>query len=175
LAAWLQESRHDVVLTFEPGDTATGAQLRDVLLHGEDVLDARTELLLLLADRARHVAEVIGPALARGATVVSDRFSPSTLAYQGIGRGLGVEVVVALNEFATGGLEPDVVVVLDVRDPHVARNSDRVERAGDDFHARVRDAYRELAPKYGWSIVDGTGSIEDVGARVRAVVSRCVR
>ncbi len=174
LASWLRELGHEVVVTFEPGDTKMGAQMREVLLHGDAPLDERTELLLMLSDRAQHVAEVVRPALARGAIVVCDRFAPSTLAYQGAGRGLGVEEVEALNRFATGGLEPDVVVVLDVPDDvaeaRLTGDRDRVERAGLAFHARVRAAYRELAGPRGWLVVDGTGSPADVAGRVREAV-----
>ena len=175
LASWLRERGHEVVVTFEPGDTKMGAAMREVLLHGDAPLDVRAELLLMLADRAQHIAEVVGPALARGAVVVSDRYSPSTLAYQGVGRGLGVEVVDALNDFATGGLAPDLVLVLDVDDDvaeaRVASQRDRVERAGLAFHAQVRAAYRDLAPARGWLLVDGSGTPEEVAARVREAVA----
>src|SRR5205807_816040 len=103
--------------------------------------DPRTELLLMLADRAQHVAEVIRPALARGAVVVCDRFAPSTLAYQGVARGLGVDAVEGLSTWAAGGIEPDAVIVLDLADDiaesRVSAERDRFERAGSEFHARV--------------------------------------
>ncbi len=149
LARWLQSRGHDVVLTFEPGDTKLGAQLRGVLLHDDAPVDPRTELMLMLADRAQHVAEVVRPALARGAVVISDRYTPSTLAYQGVGRELGVDALTGVNALATGGLEPDLVIVLDVADvvadTRAAGDRDRVEEAGAEFHARVRAAYRVLA------------------------------
>jgi dTMP kinase len=176
LASWMAEQGHEVVSTFEPGDSKLGAQMRDLLLHGEGPLDARSELLLMLADRAQHVAEVIRPALARGAVVISDRYSPSTLAYQGVGRDLGVAAVEQMDSVATGGLQPDVVVVLDVPDDlaeaRVATVRDRLERAGDDFHARVRAAYRDLAAERGWQVVDGSGEPDDVEVRVREAVAR---
>jgi dTMP kinase len=175
LAQWLHDRGREVVSTFEPGDTKLGAQIRAVLLHGDEPLDARTELFLLLADRAQHVADVVRPALARGAVVLSDRYAPSSLAYQGVGRGLGVEAVEEMNAVATGGLEPDIVVVLDVRDEiaetRAAAEPDRVERAGAEFHARVRAAYRELAPERGWRVVDGSGNPDDVALRVRDAVA----
>jgi dTMP kinase len=175
LAQWLHDRGHEVVSTFEPGDTKLGAQIRVVLLHGDEPLDARTELFLLLADRAQHVADVIRPALARGAVVVSDRFAPSSLAYQGVGRELGVEAVERMNTVATGGLQPDIVVVIDVPDEvaeiRAASEPDRVERAGAEFHARVRAAYRELAPARGWHVVDGRGSPDDVALRVQDAVA----
>jgi dTMP kinase len=175
LVEWLHGHDREIVATFEPGDTKTGAIVRDVLLHGDTPLDARTELLLMLADRAQHVSEVIRPALERDAIVVSDRFTPSTLAYQGAGRGLGVDVVEVLNAAATGDVEPPLVIVLDVPDDvaesRVAAARDRVERAGAEFHARVRAAYRELAPGRGWIVVDGSGSVDEVAARVRDAVA----
>lgn len=178
LALWLEEQGRDVVATFEPGDTALGGRLRDILLHDDAAVDPRTELLLMLADRSQHVAEVIVPALARGAVVVCDRFAPSTLAYQGVGRGVGVEVVDALNRVATGGLEPDLVVVLDVPDDVAASRMgaarDRLEQAGGEFHARVRAAYRALAAERGWRLVDGTGSVDEVAVRVQAAVAAVV-
>jgi dTMP kinase len=176
LASWMAEQGHEVVSTFEPGDSKLGAQMRDLLLHGEGPLEARSELLLMLADRAQHVAEVIRPALARGAVVISDRYSPSTLAYQGVGRDLGVAAVEQMDSIATGGLQPDVVVVLDVPDDlaeaRVATVRDRLERAGDDFHSRVRAAYRKLAAERGWQVVDGSGEPDDVEVRVREAVAR---
>jgi dTMP kinase len=155
-----------------------GAELRAVLLHADTDLDARAELLLMIADRAQHLAEVITPALARGAIVVCDRYEPSTLAYQGVARGLGVENVEQLSAWATAGVEPDVVVVLDLPDEiaeaRVSADRDRFERAGADFHARVRAAYRDLAPERGWVLVDADGTPDEVANRVRAAVSAIV-
>jgi len=175
LASSLRAEGRDVVVTFEPGDTKLGASLREVLLHAQTPLDARAELLLMLADRAQHVAEVIRPALDRGAVVVCDRYEPSTLAYQGVARGLGVETVAALSGGARGDVVPDVVVVLDLPDDvaeaRVSADRDRFERAGAEFHARVRAAYRELAGVYGWRIVDASGPPAEVAARVRDAVA----
>lgn len=175
LASWLTGQGRDVVATFEPGDTRVGAQIRDLLLHRDAQLDARTELLLMLADRAQHVTEVIRPALSRGAVVISDRYTPSTLAYQGVGRGLGVAAVERMDAVATGGLVPDVVIVLDVPDnlaeARVVTVRDRLERAGDEFHTRVRAAYRELAADRGWRVVDGSVAPGDVELHVREAVA----
>ena len=175
LAARLRAEGHAVDETREPGGTAAGAALRTKLLHG-DAIDAETELAWLLEDRRLHVEQRITPNLARDMVVVSDRFSPSTLAYQGVARGMGVGEVERLGAAATGGLEPDVVVVLDLPDAvaeaRVARDRDRFERAGDAFHARVRAAYRELAPERGWVVVDASGSPDEVADRVWAIVAR---
>ena len=166
--------RADVVETFEPGATLPGAAIRALLLDGDTAIDPTTEALLLAADRAQQVVEVIRPALARGADVVSDRYVPSSLAYQGVGRGLGVDDVDRLNRWATTGLEPDLVVVLDVDDAVAAARhigpGDRLERAGDRFHAAVRDAYRRLAADRGWVVLDGNADVAAVAERVWDVV-----
>ena len=178
LAAALRASGREVVVTFEPGDTKTGAELRSALLHADAALDPRTELLLMLADRAQHVAEVIGPAIARGAIVVCDRYAPSTLAYQGVARGLGVDEVERLSRWAACEIDADAVVVLDIPDSiaeaRMSPDRDRFERAGAEFHARVRAAYRDLAPARGWLLVDAAGSPEEVAARVLAAVRTVV-
>ena len=178
LASSLRAAGREVVVTYEPGDTKTGAELREALLHADTALDPHAELLLMLADRAQHVAEVIRPALARGAIVVCDRYEPSTLAYQGAARGLGVDEVERLSKWAAAGVVADVVIVLDLPDAvaeaRVSRARDRFERAGAEFHARVRAAYRDLAPSRGWLVVDADGSPDDVAARVLAAVSAVV-
>jgi dTMP kinase len=175
LVGWLRAQGREVVHTYEPGDTKLGAQLRAVLLHSENEVDPHAELMMMLADRAQHVAEVVRPALDRGAIVVCDRYTPSTLAYQGAARGLGVDAVEQLSRAAARGLEPDVVVVLDLpdaeADARVAADRDRFERAGVDFHARVRTAYRELAASRGWVLVDASGTPADVAERVQAAVA----
>jgi dTMP kinase len=175
LAASLRADGREVVVTYEPGDTKAGAELRAVLLHAEQALDPRAELLLMLADRALHVAEVIRPALARGAVVVCDRYTPSTLAYQGVARGLGVDEVERLSRWADAGLEPDAVIVLDLPDDvaeaRVSTERDRFERAGAVFHASVRAAYRDLASSRNWSVVDASGTPDEVAARVLATVA----
>ena len=140
LADRLRSRGRDVVETFEPGATQAGVAIHALLLDGDGPIDPMTEALLLAADRAQEVADIIRPALARGADVVSDRFVPSSLAYQGVGRGLGVEQVEKLNGWATGGLEPDLIVVLDVDDAVAASRrdapGDRLERAGADSTPR---------------------------------------
>jgi dTMP kinase len=174
LADRLRSRDRDVVETFEPGATQTGAATRTILLDGEGPIDPTTEALLLAADRAQEVADIIRPALARGADVVSDRFVPSSLAYQGVGRGLGVEEVEKLNRWATGDLEPDVIVVLDVDDAVATSRrdapGDRLERAGAEFHTTVREAYRTLGVDRGWVVLDGNDDPEVVSERVWEVV-----
>ena len=178
LASSLRSAGREVVVTYEPGDTKTGAELRAALLHADTALDPHAELLLMLADRAQHVAEVIRPALARGAIVVCDRYEPSTLAYQGVARALGVDEVERLSKWAAAGVVADIVIVLDLPDPvaeaRVSPVRDRFERAGAEFHARVRAAYRDLAPARGWLVVDADGTPDDVAARVLAAVRAVV-
>ncbi len=169
----LRAEGHDVVATREPGATPAGAVIRSLVL-GEADIDPRTEALLIAADRAEHVAKVIRPALGRGAVAVSDRYVPSSLAYQGVGRGLGVEAVGRLSVWATGGLEPDLVVVFDVG-PEVAAlrmaaTPDRLERE-PGFQEDVRRAYRELAAAHGWPVLDGSAPLDVVAAQVWRLVS----
>jgi dTMP kinase len=175
LAGWLREQGCTVVETFEPGAGATGAVLRELLLHGPETVAPVAEALLMAADRAQHVATEIAPALARGEWVVCDRYVPSSLVYQGVVRGLGVDVVEQLSVVATAGLTPDLVVLLDVSDAVAdARRtgeSDRLEREGGDFHASGRAAYRSLAPTRGWVVVDADGDVDQVAGRVRDAVA----
>ncbi len=165
--------RLGAVLTREPGGTALGERVRALLLDSDQPAPhQRAEALLMAADRAQHVAEVIRPALERGVDVVSDRFTGSTLAYQGYARGLPVAELAELSSWATGGLEPDLVILLDVPAPVAATRmkpeADRMESAGDDFHRRVAQGYRTLAAgdPGRWRVVDGSGSVQDVEALV---------
>jgi dTMP kinase len=173
LVARLRDLGREVVATREPGATEAGAAIRSLVLGGGD-LDPRAEALLIAADRAEHAAEVIRPALDRGAVVVSDRYIPSSLAYQGVARGLGVEEIARLSEWATGGLTPDVVVVLDVPAGEAARRragpQDRMEREPDSFRVAVNQAYRDMALRYGWTLVDGRAPVEEVADEVWKVV-----
>lgn len=179
-------ARLDAVLTREPGGTTLGEMLRGLLLGAPDLvapptiqappseppIDARTEALLIAAARAQHVAEVIRPALVAGRHVVTDRFSGSSLAYQGVGRGLGIEAVRSVSSFATDGLEPDVIVLLRVPEAEVAarlrdRRPDRIEAAGDEFHRLVVAAFDTLAASDDrWVVIDASGTVEEVEAAV---------
>lgn len=174
LAGSLRAHGVDVVEGFEPGATGAGAVIRELLLHRKEAIAPVTEALLMAADRAQHVAERILPSLARGSWVVCDRHVPSSLVYQGIVRGVGVEAVEALNRLATGGLVPDLVVVLDVPDDVAAARGqetpDRLESEAAAFHVAVRDAYRRLARERGWVVVDGTLDVDAVAAGVWAAV-----
>ena len=175
LATRLRDQGREVVQTFEPGGTALGGSLRRLLLDGEGTVEPEAEALLMAADRAQHVLEVVRPSLGRGDWVVSDRFMPSSLAYQGVGRGLGVPAIEIVNGIATGGLEPDLVVVLDLP-PEVATERfgaarDRLEEEDDAFRLAVHEAYRDLAGSRGWVLLDASGPVDDVAGRVWAAVT----
>jgi dTMP kinase len=174
LANWLRARGVTVLETFEPGAGPTGAVIRELLLHGPEAMSPAAEALLMAADRAQHVATEIAPALARGEWVVCDRYVPSSLVYQGVVRALGVDDVEHLSAVATSGLEPDLVLVLDVSDATAdarrAGEADRLEREGAAFHEAVRAAYRKLAPAHGWVVVDADGDVDEVAARICALV-----
>lgn len=165
-----------VLATFEPGATELGRDLRTVLLGGELAVGARAEALLMAADRAQHVDTVVRPALEAGTWVVSDRFVGSSLAYQGGARGLGFDAVAAVNEFATAGLTPDLVVYLRAPIEVLAARrrgpADRIEGEGEAFLAAVVDAYDRLSVAPGWAVVDGTPPADEVARAVWAVVER---
>jgi dTMP kinase len=165
------------VLTREPGGTELGRHIRELVLAPGlgAAVSTRAEALLLAADRAQHVASVIRPALLAGRDVVTDRYAGSSLAYQGHGRELGVGDIRWLSDWASEGLWPDLVILLDVP-PDVAQQRlalsgfgpDRLEAAGDDFHLRVAAGFQALAKEnpQSWRVVDGTGEPDDVFVRV---------
>jgi dTMP kinase len=177
--ARLLAARVGALLTREPGATPVGARLRELLLGGPEMdLDDRAEALLMAADRAQHVAEVVEPALDAGTDVVCDRYIGSSIAYQGYGRGLDVEIVRAVSGWAAGGLWPDAVVWLRVP-REVARERtgsarDRIEAAGEAFHERVERGFAEQAADEPdvWAEVDGVGTPEEVAGRVVAALER---
>ncbi len=167
----------DAVLTFEPGATAVGTAIRSLLLNpSTTALADRTEALLMAADRAQHVFEMVRPALAAGRHVVTDRYLYSSVAYQGHGRGLPPDEVAHLSLWATDGLLPDLVVLLDVDVAEAMRRRrrapDRFEKENDGFHQRVREGYLALAsadPER-WAIVEGSGSVRELAVAVRSIV-----
>jgi dTMP kinase len=172
-AAWLRSLGHEVVETREPGGTPLGQEVRRLLLDPDGHVTARAEALLYAADRAQHVDTVIRPALAAGKVVITDRYVDSTLAYQGAGRQLaGTREVVA---WATGGLLPDLTVLLDL-DPRIglarasARSSpDRLESHSLDFHRAVRDGFLALAAEapQRYAVIDADADVATVAACVR--------
>lgn len=176
--ATLLAQRLGATLTHEPGGTELGAHLREVLLSERTRrLDDRAEALLMAADRAQHVAEVIEPALRSGRHVVCDRYIGSSVAYQGYGRLLDPDMVRAISGWAAGGLWPDLTILLTVPE-EVARARigparDRIEAAGDDFHRRVLDGFLEQAAEEPdtWVVLDGSGTPEEVAEEVADVVA----
>ncbi len=176
-AALLAEAL-DAVLTREPGGTAIGALLRSLVLDPATVgMADRTEALVMAADRAQHVAEVVAPALETGRHVVSDRFAGSSIAYQGHGRGLPVEEIRDLSRWATGGVWPDLVVLLEVpaaeADRRLGTARDRMEAEPAAFHAAVLAGFRQeaAADPDRWVVLDGSASVAVVAAAVRAAVA----
>lgn len=172
----LEQEGRSVLLTREPGGTWLSEEIRHLIKDQEnDAPCDRSELLLFLAARAQLVTNVIRPALENGVWVISDRFSDSTLAYQGYGRGLPLDVLRLANDFACDGLKPDLTLLLDVS-PEVARSrmrrresatntsADRIEKAGDDFHARLRGGFAALAKAEPERIVtiDANGTPDEV-------------
>ncbi len=175
LASALRGLGHSVVETREPGATEAGKAIRRLLLESGDV-SARAELLLFLADRALHVEQVIKPALARGDCVLCDRYADSTVVYQGHARGLEVPKLKEWNGFATGGLVPDLTLLLDL-EPEVglARDTkgDRLDRESLEFHRKVRDGFLKEAysdPKR-WVVLDASRAPAEVLAEALAVLT----
>lgn len=171
--AALLAARLDAVSTRQPGGTDLGATIRSIVLsRTDDGLADRAEALLMAADRAQHVEQLIEPALAAGRHVVCDRYIGSSVAYQGYGRGLDVDMVRAVSGWAVGGLWPDLTILLvvpeDVARARRGAASDRIEAAGEEFHRRVAAGFLEQAedePEH-WIVVDGTGTPDEVEERV---------
>ena len=167
------------VLTREPGGTVIGERIRALVLDPAlGPMDDRAEALLMAAARAQHVAEVIEPALAAGRHVVTDRFLASSVAYQGYGRGLDPAEVLQLSLWATAGVQPDVVVLLDVPptlgSDRRGADRDRLEAAGEAFHGAVADGFRAqaAADPTRWLVLDGTRSVADLSATVLTHVTK---
>ncbi len=175
LAEWLRGRGRAVCLTREPGGTETGERLRELVLAPDREMPPEAELFLYLADRSLHVSQVIEPALEEGRVVVCERHADSTLAYQGAGRGLDMELLRRLNALATGGLTPHLTLVLDLPPEQAHLDEarlDRLESEGRDFYLRVAEGFRALAREEPGRVklVDGTGEIAAVHSRVKALV-----
>jgi dTMP kinase len=186
LAERLAPARIACVAVREPGGTPVGDAIREILLDPEQQISPATEALLFMASRAELITREIKPALASGKIVLLDRFFLSTYAYQVVGRGLPKEDIRAANRLATGGLVPELTVLLDVppregfERADARGKRDRMERSGDDFHARVGNAFRKFAEP-GWQhshpecgpikLIDGTGDATTVQKRVIAALS----
>ena len=177
LTKWLEARGENVVVTREPGGTEIGERIRKLLLDPEiESMDPKAEALLYAADRAQHVAQLIGPALQEGKIVVSDRFVDSSLAYQGLARGLGLDEIYDISNWATGGLVPDLVFYLKV-DPktgfgRLSGDTDRLENEDISFHERVSIAYRKLAKQFPdrFVVLDGSESPAEIHEQVVKVL-----
>jgi len=176
LVEWLQALGHGVVVSREPGGTDVGLELRQLVLHWRGEIAPRAEALIYAADRAHNIATKVRPALERGEIVVQDRYLDSSVAYQGAGRVLGAQEVRDLSLWATDGLLPDLTVLLDLREgsDRLADRTvyDRLEAAGDDFHARVSEAYLDLAAAEParFLVLDARDTIENISAAIRSRV-----
>jgi len=186
LAAYLRDAGCEVIVTREPGGTPVGDQIREILMNLKNVsIVPRTEILLFLAARAQHVEELIRPALAEGKIVLCDRFGDSTLAYQGFGHKTDLETLQALLDFSTGGLKPDLTLLVDVPvDEGMARKREnssewnRLDAYALAFHERVRQGYFALAESEPerWLIIDATVDKDEVQESMRkAIMSRLKR
>lgn len=180
LAAWLEEQGRTIVVSREPGGTELGLELRDIILHRRGYMAPRAEALLYAADRAHNIATKVRPALDRGEIVLQDRYLDSSVAYQGAGRVLDSTEIRDLSLWATEGLLPDLTILLDLdetlgrtRLDQARTQYDRLEDEKQDFHARVRHGFLELAaaePRR-FLVVNAAGSVEDIAAAIRVRVS----
>lgn len=189
LARRLRGHGHSVTLSREPGGTELGEQVRHIVNDpGPTPRGPKADVLLYSAARAQHVDEVIRPALEAGDVVVCDRYATSTMAYQGYGSGMDLDLLARIGDWVTGGLQPDLVILLDVSpqtglDRRAAGSADELTRWEDesrfdlDFHARVRAGYLEMAaadPRR-WVVVDGRGSVDEVADEIERVVETLLR
>lgn len=188
LASFLQERGRELVETVEPGGTEIGRQIRKVLLDPDNAgIRPRTELLLYFASRAQNVEQVIRPALERNSIVLCDRFTDSTLVYQGCGRGLDTAVVLELHRIACGNLRPDITILIDVdpetslarakrRNERTSGKESRIDEESREFHERVRRGYLELAASEPdrFILIDGMHPVSEVAARIREAIEQRV-
>jgi dTMP kinase len=177
LADALRERGYNVVVTAEPGGDPIAQEIRTILLHSKSAIVPEAELLLYLASRAQHVKHVVLPALEQGSVVISDRYADSSFAYQGYARGIDLVALRQLNEFATGGLVPDLTILLDIPvEFGLDRQQDknRFEAESVEFHRKVRAGFLDLAKQEPdrWAVVDAHGSVEDVSRRILDAVDR---
>ena len=172
------KDKYEVIRTREPGGTPISEEIRDMILDvNNSSMTYRTEALLYAASRAQHVEEKIIPAVEAGKVVLCERFVLSSIAYQGYGRGLGEEDIRLINDFATGGIKPDVTFLFDMKgrssvDRKLKAGGDRLEISGNDFHKRVNAAYEKLAKSEDYYIIDATETIEEVKNKVLDILDK---
>jgi dTMP kinase len=180
---WLERAGREVVITREPGGTELGERVRDILLHSKELhITPETEMLLMFAARAEHLAKVIRPALAAGKVVLCDRFTDATYAYQGGGRGLPAERIAAMEDRVQGDLRPDLTLLLDIpvqagRERAGSRGApDRFEREDNDFFMRVRETYlaRARAEPARMRVIDASRPLPQVEQQIAAVLEELV-
>ena len=183
LSDYLKEKGFDVVLTEEPGGTQIGLKIRELLLSVEHKgMTAVTELLLYNASRSQHIREIILPAISRGAIVITDRFTDSTIAYQGFGRGIDQGLIDSIDLIATERLRPDITILLDLdAEVGLKRNkginkTDRLELEDLEFHQRVRNGYHNLAEKEPERIklIDASAGIQEIHNRISSIISNFI-
>lgn len=181
LKTWLEERGREVVVTREPGGTRLSEQIRKILLDPKSNIEPMTELFLYETSRIKHTLEKILPALKAGKVIICDRYTLSTTAYQGYGRGLDLKTVETLNRIATMNLKPHLTLVLDIPDrifaqrEHLRAGRDRMERQSDLFRRRVNRAYKLLARRPGVTRVDAGRSIDEIQGDIRARVARLLK
>lgn len=178
LKKWLEALGHEVMVTREPGGTYLSEKIRKILLDPKSHIEPMTELFLYETSRIKHTLEKILPALKAGKVIICDRYTLSTTAYQGYGRGLDLKTVETLNRIATMNLKPDLMIVMDIPDKaftqreRLTQGRDRIESESDLFRKRVNRAYKLLARKPGVTRVDGGRSVEAIQADIRARVAK---
>lgn len=176
LSKYLKEKKIDFIFTREPGGTPIGEDIRDIILSNKNIhMSPRTEALLYAASRSQHIFEKIKPALEEGKVVICERFVLSSLAYQGMARGLGIEDVKSINDFAIAGVNPDLTLFFDVDPIYVLnrktnkKGGDRLEKEGLNFHKEVYDGYKKLISMYpeNIKIIDASKSVKETFKQVR--------
>jgi dTMP kinase len=179
LSERLVEKDYEVILTQEPGGTVIGNRIREILLHVDHKeMSYMTELLLYNAARAQHFSEKVLPALNQGKVVITDRFTDSTVAYQGYGRGIDIQLIMSINSIATGGIKPDITLLFDLDiETGLKRNKginkvDRLELEDIEFHKKVREGYLQIAEKEPdrIKIVDASLPLETIAQKVWEIV-----
>jgi len=183
LEKYLEDNGYKIIITREPGGTKISEDIRDIILDNENIkMSSETEALLYAASRAQHVHEKIIPAIKEGKVVICDRFVHSSLVYQGLGRGLGIEKVKNINEFAIKGIKPDITLFFDI-DPEKALKrkkandqADRLENEDISFHKKVYEGYLKLKELYPDEIkvIDASGSIEEISKEVINTVKELI-
>ncbi len=174
---YLKNKNYNTILTLEPGGSDIGRELRKILLHHDGFVDDTCELLLYLADRAQHTETVILDNIKKGNIVLCDRYTDSTLAYQGYARGGDIEKINFLNNIATKGIEPDITFLFDIdiktAQTRIGKDKDRLEKESSDFHNKVRNGYLDLAKKSKRiKVIDSTKTIDEIFEEVKRSIDK---